>query len=452
VVVAGTGTNTIQSAAGTYAITTELSLGSGNTGADLTFTCASVGGCIWGSTGTLAVVDIETTMISGTVTLDGITITDDGTDYSIRNQSPEVSVVVRNCNITNTDTSSGSGITFLEYTTDTISQVSGADSTTSLRTGATTNVKIAQKITVGGSNITVNRAALYLTLINNIDGILYQDGETVTVTIETDSAGAPSGTPVTNGTSTSRLAYDIDPKGGWEAFDFSSNVTLTASTVYWIVLQGTYTASTTDYVKWSKDSTSGGYASGDGATFDGTNWTTETNVDYLFFIARNHTRDLTIENTTFSVVRACFGTTWVDNVVFDNNSCTGSGGSNTGLISITTDIESGTAANTVEIKNSYFNESVSTNQLLINSLTLEKSYINKLVIENNTGVVPTLFKIQTYVKRIFVLNNNMELTFTGNVPIQLGKEVDGVGTTQGVNDHPFEQIVMENNIFDYRVI
>jgi len=449
VVVASTGTNTIQCAAGTYAITTELTLDSGNTGANLTFTCATANGCTWGTTGTTVMVDIEPTMVSGTVTFDDINFNDDAADLTIRNQSPEVSLVIKNGTCTNSDSSSGSCVSLAEDTTNVIEQVTGADSTTSLRTGATTNVKIAQKITVGGSNITVNRATLFLTLINNIDGILYQDGETVTVTIETDSAGAPSGTPVTNGTSTSRLAYDIDPKGGWEEFDFSSNVTLTASTVYWIVLQGTYTASTTDYIKWSKDSTSGGYASGDGATYDGTNWTDETGVDYLFFIGRNHTRDVTIENMTFNVTRVCLGTTWVDDVVFDNSSCTGTGGSNIGLISISTNVEGGTAADSVEIKNSVFNESVSTNQLLTNSLDLEKNYINKVVIENCTGVVPTLLKVKTYIKKLFVHSNDLELTYTGNVPIQVGVEVDGVGTTQGVNDHPFEQIIFEDNYFYY---
>ena len=56
------------------------------------------------------------------------------------------------------------------------------------------------------------------------------------IEIQTDAAGEPSGTPVTNGT-TSIAVGDIGVAYAWETATFAIDPALTASTDYWIVMK-----------------------------------------------------------------------------------------------------------------------------------------------------------------------------------------------------------------------
>lgn len=461
VVVASTGTNTIECATGTYSITTELSLGSGNTGANLTFTCPS-GTCTWGSSGSSAVVDIETTMVSGTVTFDHITIDDNGADYSIRNQSPEVNVVITNSTINNTDASAGNGYFSTVDTTNKISLVSGEDTVTNLRTGATTNVKIAQKIVVGGSNITGNRVSFKLqrrcgNKSGNCNQFVsgeswdYRNADTLTATIETDSAGAPSGTPVTNGTSQTNLAFDTPyVSDEWVSFRFTSNVTLTASTTYWLVLAGNYTASTSNYIAASTD-TGDGYASGDSATFDGTNWSAASaGTDLLFTFDRMHTRDLTITDSTFTTRSTCIVTNWSDDVIIDGNTLTSTA---SGIVSTAQNNQSTTADITfdrIEITDNVIDMQGggTTGFLTAGVNTFSLTYTNVIIVKGNSGTFNIITQPKFYIHKLFIYGNDFDVVYTGNAPMILGLEVDG-SDPQEINDNPFDQIVIENNNFNY---
>ncbi len=461
VVVAGTGTHTIESATGTYSITTELSLGSGNTGANLTFTCAGAAGtCIWGSTGSTAVVDIEPTMVSGTLTFSGIEITDNGADYSIRNQSPEVDIVFQNGIINNTDASVGTAIYYPVDTTNLITLVSGEDTVTGLRTGATTNVRVAQKI-VPGANITVNRGSLKLkrrcgNTGTNCDQYIsgeswdYRNLDTLTLTIETDSAGAPSGTPVTNGTSSTVLASSVPYLSAeWVSFSFASNVSLTSGTTYWVVLKGSYTASTTNYIEVSLDTTDG-YAGGDSATWDGTTWTTATGSDYVFTVDRAHTRTFVATGNTMSTRSTTFNFGWANTINISNNTSLTSTAAS--LVSVATNNQWTTADKQLKklvVANNAISVTTDGSRIVTAGVNnFSKTYVDTIIIKGNTGVTSIITQPWFYVRRLLISDNVLEVQYAGNCPLQLGRETDGSDPAE-YNFNPFEQIVIEGNYFSY---
>jgi len=112
--------------------------------------------------------------------------------------------------------------------------------------------KIAQKFVAAGNSLTTLK--LYTTTGGD---------STVTVTIEPDNSGSPSGTPVTNGTSTS-----TDFSGsGWVTVGFSSNPVLVKGDVFWVVVSitGTTTpisrADTDIYEDWGYKVYSGSWGS-----------------------------------------------------------------------------------------------------------------------------------------------------------------------------------------------
>jgi len=85
----------------------------------------------------------------------------------------------------------------------------------------------------------------------------------LTVKIQTNSGGSPSGTPVTNGTSNTVAASSLSTSYGYITFTFSTPPSLSASTQYHIVLETADSQSNTNYVVWGADGSSPGYASGE---------------------------------------------------------------------------------------------------------------------------------------------------------------------------------------------
>lgn len=102
--------------------------------------------------------------------------------------------------------------------------------------------KVAVQFTQSGAR-SVKRVALKLKKAGTI-----ASDKILTLTIETDNAGAPSGTAL--GTATilangvGSAAYD------WYDFTFTAPVDLANSTVYHLVLTSNYTASDTNYINW----------------------------------------------------------------------------------------------------------------------------------------------------------------------------------------------------------
>jgi hypothetical protein len=159
----------------------------------------------------------------------------------------------------------------LEYTTV-------GTTATELREGASTNIELALAFTQSGAR-SIKRVALYL----DKQGTLAA-GKLLTLKIETDSSGDPSGTAVTNGTSnTVDIDTAVSTTAGWVVFTFAKPVDLADATVYHFVLSGDYTASGTNNVRlYSKTVASGGTlnTSTDGTTFAGVT-TTEAVMVYV---------------------------------------------------------------------------------------------------------------------------------------------------------------------------
>jgi hypothetical protein len=120
---------------------------------------------------------------------------------------------------------------------------------------------------------------------------------TVTVEIQTDSAGDPSGTPVTNGTKSMYLS-DIGESQNWISFVFDTPPSLTGSTQYHIVLKIDGLDNLVDrrYLHWSYTNTNP-YANGMRKTSDdgGTTWTDQTSDDMTFKTYNGSTADQTAD-------------------------------------------------------------------------------------------------------------------------------------------------------------
>lgn len=99
---------------------------------------------------------------------------------------------------------------------------------------------------------------------------------TLTVEIHPDSAGQPSGTAITNGTSQSVSFNSLTTSYTWIEFTFTTSPSLTASTKYHLVLKSsgyTYSSAVTE-VNWGVDQSAPGYTGGEFHTYNGTTWTT----------------------------------------------------------------------------------------------------------------------------------------------------------------------------------
>lgn len=104
----------------------------------------------------------------------------------------------------------------------------------------------------------------------------------LTVRIETDSSGVPSGTLVTNGSST--IAAFSATSYAWKEASFSTSPMLMAGTTYWLVLHHTTEGSGNSVYNWGSDGSSPTYTSGNAANYASSTWTADANTDCLFRI------------------------------------------------------------------------------------------------------------------------------------------------------------------------
>jgi len=144
------------------------------------------------------------------------------------------------------------------------------DTGNGLRPASNTQVKLAQSFTpsVYGQ---CPKVSLYLGDNGTTTGNVW-------VTIESDSDGKPSGTALA--TSANVDAAGIDSYG-FDDFTFASPATLTNGTKYWIVLQGDYDYSGTNYLSWGLITASAipNYGL---VVFNGTVWGNVGTADFTF--------------------------------------------------------------------------------------------------------------------------------------------------------------------------
>lgn len=109
----------------------------------------------------------------------------------------------------------------------------------------------------------INSARLYLRKVGSPTG-------TLTLRIETNNSGSPSGTLAhANATTTINEADLDDSQYVMERFTFGTGFYLAASTTYWLVLSTDRAASGSNYVLWGADGTSPGYANGEMKNYAG---------------------------------------------------------------------------------------------------------------------------------------------------------------------------------------
>ena len=107
--------------------------------------------------------------------------------------------------------------------------------------------------------------------------------DTIHAEIQGDSAGAPDGTPVTNGTSASIIGNSLSLSYASQAFTWASTPTLVAGALYWLVFKRDGVASDTDFYQLRYTAGFRGYrAPGVGAAKFTTVWTTNTGANDMF--------------------------------------------------------------------------------------------------------------------------------------------------------------------------
>ena len=156
----------------------------------------------------------------------------------------------------------------------------------SLRTGATDNIRLAQSFKVYDTNPGFYLYDVFL-LLQKFNAATLSGN--LTVRVETDSAGSPSGTLVTGGVASANVdVTSVVAEPTYVRFTFSTSPLLQEDTTYWLVLEGTYTVSATDNIQWLSDYSSvtsggGSYSDGAGKVYDAA-WAALTNQDFIFSV------------------------------------------------------------------------------------------------------------------------------------------------------------------------
>lgn len=147
-----------------------------------------------------------------------------------------------------------------------------------LSTVGDNNEKLAQSFTLSAAT-RVSEIALWLAKKGSPTGSL-------TVAIETDSSGDPSGTAVTvgSGTSDTVAASSLAAQQARTAFTFTNPPYLGAGT-YWAVLETTDSSDAADFVTLAADGSAPGLTGGELKSHDGSTWSAESKDAIIEVIA-----------------------------------------------------------------------------------------------------------------------------------------------------------------------
>ncbi len=111
-----------------------------------------------------------------------------------------------------------------------------------LRNGSNDNIKLSASFTQSGAG-QIKRVALKLKNNGTITA-----GKLMTLTIETNTAGDPTGTAL--GTAGTVLCSAVGTTYDWVVFTFANPVPVADATVYHLVLAGDYTESSSNNITW----------------------------------------------------------------------------------------------------------------------------------------------------------------------------------------------------------
>jgi len=130
------------------------------------------------------------------------------------------------------------------------------------------NASLAQSFEVTGTQ-TVKTVDLWLKKTGSPTG-------TLTLRIETDNAGEPSGTLAHANLTTTLAESSLSASYGDMTFAFSTGASISGSTPYWLVLSTDRSASETNYVSWGADGSSPSYADGEMMSELSSSWSAES--------------------------------------------------------------------------------------------------------------------------------------------------------------------------------
>lgn len=172
------------------------------------------------------------------------------------NQHRELAVTVACDALTNTSASATPTLQYAAALTNVAAYdyTTAGDTWVTLRYNTNDQVKLAHKFTTAGTGAaataTIFRAKFYMKQVGTVAAAKY-----VWATLEGDSSG-PDGTAVQ--TSAKILANSISSTGEYITFEFHEPIALTASTVYYVVLQGDWTLSTSNHLAVKVDTVASG--------------------------------------------------------------------------------------------------------------------------------------------------------------------------------------------------
>ena len=175
----------------------------------------------------------------------------------------------------------------------------------------TMDMKITVRSTVTSTKLAQSFIPEYEGRVGKIRAYLRKIGSptgNLSVSIQTDNAGEPSGTVITNGISVTVSASSLSSTADWIDFNYTLEPDVSTLT-YWIVLETTDTQSNTDYVAWGND-TGESYIDGVLLEYDGTSWNS-TSTDAVFELYTKSETYVEPINQSFSETdgtdRALFG-------------------------------------------------------------------------------------------------------------------------------------------------
>jgi hypothetical protein len=125
-------------------------------------------------------------------------------------------------------------------------------------------------------SVTLEKVALWLKKISGTTTEL-------TVRIETNNAGAPSGT-LAHASATATISAFTDTSYLAKEVDFS-DVTLSGNTTYWLVVQHTTEGSGDSIYAWATDDTSPDYDNGNNAQYAAAAWVAAAGSDAVFLVS-----------------------------------------------------------------------------------------------------------------------------------------------------------------------
>lgn len=178
-------------------------------------------------------------------------------------------------------------------------EIDEASSATLNITGTTTYQYAAQRLCFTDTLTGISALSTYLKYAGSpTDNLLFR--------IETETAGAPSGT-LADANAVGTISYsDMSSSISVETISFSGTFTLSAATNYWLKISRTGTASTTNY--FAVDQTTTTYYGGSMKSYNGTSYTTESYIRYLNLSYDGVRKHLPSLKLTYS--RTCSGSTY----------------------------------------------------------------------------------------------------------------------------------------------